>query len=57
MILPLPLLLLGVFINNGILITVGGFGLIADIFILFVLLLVAWEHGDLPRFPIKCKCK
>jgi len=56
MILPLPILLLGLFIENGIVAVVGALGLVVDAIILFSLLLEAWATDKLPRFPIRCKC-
>jgi len=56
MILPLPLLLLGLFSGNVIAVGVGILGLIVDALILLGLFMEAWWDEKLPRFPIRCKC-
>lgn len=57
MILPLPLFLLGIFTGNGVAFLIGAMGLVFDAVILLVIFMIAWDEGDLPRFPIRCKCE
>lgn len=56
MILPLILLLYGIFTPNVVATGIGAAGTILDAVILIVLFIQAYDDGTLPRFPIRCKC-